>query len=75
MAFPFQLLVQLGKAVVQIVRETSVRRKPPKHWYPRQFVDGAHPEHTCYYCGRFDQLETEVTNPPCDARLVRRATL
>lgn len=65
MGFPFNLIVKLGKAVVQIARETSRKGDGKlRHWYPKHWE----PPHTCYYCERFDQAETELTDPPCPGK-------
>jgi hypothetical protein len=61
MAFPWDFIVDAGKALVKIIRETSAKRQPNRHWYP-EHID---PIHTCYWCGRFDPLEQELTDPPC----------
>lgn len=57
-------LIVLGKLLTAMVRPPPVRKSKPRHWYPRYW----HPEnpHVCYYCGRFDQEEVELTDPPCE---------
>lgn len=56
----------LGKALMWLVRAPLPRRPPARHWYPKYW----HPEtpHVCYYCGRYDQEEVEVTDPPCPGK-------
>jgi hypothetical protein len=64
-SFPIKLIVGIGKAIVQLVRETSRKGSGTlKHWYPKHWE----PAHTCYYCGRFDQEERLDTDPPCPGK-------
>lgn len=57
MAYLVELLVGVVKTIVHAVR--GPRRELRRHRYMDE------PIHVCYWCGRFDPLEQELTNPPC----------